>query len=757
LENSLPASQTRSRVAAGFGAVLAAGIAQAQPPVDPEQWTHCVASPVVSTPLLRTEAPSPGGPMVFSAAEAQAQDGRYQLQGKVTGGRGEQRISADSLIYNADTDRAQVTGNVRYQRGARLFTGDSAELNLSNDTGSIESAHFWLSDRHLRGEAQALHLLGPTETRLERVSFTTCDEGAEAWRLTASELRLDTAANEGIARHARLEFMSVPIFYFPYLSFPLQGRKSGLLTPSVSEGTVTGTELRLPYYWNIAPAQDATFTPRFMSRRGVLLESEYRYLGENSEGQLTLAHLPGDRVFGRDRSSLNYRHRGRPAAGWRTEVDYRYASDSDYLKNFGGQLSSTSATHLERRADIAYRGETWQANLLLQAYQTLDPSLPAATRPYQRLPQLRFSRDDDGPAGSTWDLRAEAVRFDRAEGVVGNRYDMQVGFGWPQRWAAGFLRPRLALRHTLYQLQQSEAGRDARPVRSLPLFSLDSGLLFERALNDRKGANDTALATQTLEPRLFYLYVPRRQQSNLIVDETGTQRVFDSSLPLFGVGQLFRENRFSGVDRVADANQISAALTTRFLDGRGRERFSASAGRILYFQNREVTLPGQAVETSRTSDWVAELKANWNSQFSARASVQWDSARRDLNRGVAQLRYLKNKRRVLRLAYRFDRERPGFVGIKQADLAFMWPLTPRWQVVGRWLRDVQGHTTLETLSGLEYQSCCWALRLVQRRYRVNAVDEEFSSSIWFQLELKGLTSVGRQVEKLLARDILADF
>lgn len=726
----------------------AAGSAGAAPGVDADTWAYCATQTGITT----TVSKSADGPMTFSADRAEVEDGRYLLQGAVRGGRGDQQLNADTLFYDTNTGNAEARGGVRYQRGSRVLTGDSAELNLDADTGRFSAARFWLGDRHLRGEAGALDLLGPNRSRLTDAGFTTCDEGAEAWRLTASELQLDTAANEGIARHARLEFMSVPIFYFPYLSFPLQGRKSGFLVPELAEGSVTGTTLSLPYYWNIAPDRDATITPRLMSRRGLLLDTEYRYLGPRSDGQLALAYLPEDRVMGRRRGSVDLRHRGNPAAGWRSSIDYRYASDSDYLKDFGAQLSSTSATHLERRADLDYRGDTWQAGLLVQGYQTLDPSLSPADRPYQRLPQLRLRGSDAGPAGLRWDLEGEAVRFDRAEGVIGNRYDLQAGLGWPRRWAAGFLSPRLALRHTRYQLQRSDPSRSARPSRTLPVFSLDGGLLFERRLGV---GDDTTPVTQTLEPRLYYLYVPRREQSTMIVDQAGNSRVFDAGLPLFGLGTLFRDNRFSGVDRVADANQLSAALTTRFLDGRGRERLRASAGRIFYFQDREVTLPGQAAETEARSDWLAELRANWSTRISAGASLQWNPSDRTLNRGVAQLRYQRDQRSVLRLAYRYQRERENFTGIRQTDLALMWPLTPRWQLVGRWLRDLRDQVTLETLSGLEYQSCCWALRVVQRRYRVDAVDQRFSSSIWLQLELKGLTSVGRQVEKLLARDILA--
>lgn len=724
------------------------------------EWLHCRA-PFVSEARVGAAVDSKSNKSApnkntdsaewsFSADQAVVEAGQYQLQGNVVGGRGAQRLSADRLHYDEKTDTAQLEGQVRYESAGQLLTGDKADLRLGTDSGVFTPARFWLIDKHLRGEAEQLELLDANRTRLQAARFTTCDEGDNAWLLKASSLELDTAANEGIARHARISFMHVPIFYFPYLSFPLEGRKTGFLVPSFGETSVAGTELSVPWYWNMALQRDMTLTPRIMSRRGVLLEGEFRYLNENSHGQLDVAHLADDRVFGDERSALSFKHEGTPATGWRTAVDYRFASDKDYLDDFGGELATSSATHLERRGELDYRGEHWRANLLVQGYQTLDENLAALARPYQRLPQLRItSREWLGPAGLSLSMAAEAVRFDRAEGVVGNRFDVQSHIGWPLRGAPGFLLPKLTLRHTQYALQDSlnevDPSADANPSRSLPMFSLDSGLVFERELSGWGRA-----ARQTLEPRLFYVYTPKRQQSDLIVDTAGQSRVFDSSLPLLGFNQLFRVNRFNGVDRVADANQLSAALSTRFLDAQGRELLNAGIGRIYYFQDREVTLPGQLIETDSHSDWLATMKSRWSATMSASASLQWDDKSEVLERGSLDWRYQKNARRVLRLGYRFEQDVR-----KQVDIAGMWPLSARWKVVGRVLRSVRDHVTLESLAGIEYQSCCWALRVVQRRFRVDASEEELNDSIWFQLELKGLTSVGRKVEDLLSRDILA--
>jgi LPS-assembly protein len=706
-----------------------------------DAWALCAPSPAAK-PVSSTQSDSETS---FSADTVSKEGAEYHLQGKVIGQRGEQRIEAQRLFYNEQTEQARAEGDVRYQVGERLLTSDTARLDMADDTGLFSPARFWLTDKHIRGRAETVELQSQTVTELQRAQFTTCDEGDNAWLLRASSLRLDTEENEGIARHARIEFMHVPIFYFPYLSFPLQGRKTGFLVPSFGESSVAGSELTVPWYWNIAPDRDATITPRFMTKRGVLLEGEFRYLNERSAGQLDVAHLSDDRVYEDDRSALQFQHTGDPAPGWRTRVDYRYASDNDYLDDFGNSLSTASVTHLERRGELNYQSDRWRAGLLVQGYQTLDDSLAATSRPYQRLPQLQLAISDWlGPAGLQMGFSAEAVKFARAEGVVGTRLDLQPHISWPLRGAPGFLVPKLTFRHTQYALEKNDPNTDANATRSLPLFSLDSGLVFERELSLGRARR------QTLEPRLFYLYVPKKDQADLIVDESGSARVFDSSKPLFSFAQLFRENRFNGGDRVGDANQLSSALSTRFFDEQGRELFSASLGRIFYFRDREVTLPGGTVQTDNASNWVAEMRSQWTSNMSARAALEWNTKDSELDRGTLDWRYQQGPRQMLRLAYRFERE-----VLKQVDVAAIWPITRHWHGVGRWLRSIRDQSTLETLAGLEYESCCWAARIVQRRHRDDVSVEEMSDSIWLQLELKGLTSVGRKVENLLARDILA--
>ncbi|WP_455198636.1 LPS-assembly protein LptD, partial [Kaarinaea lacus] len=572
-----------------------------------ELWRFCAPAPSKNSDdkegASQSSTTSSSKEMNFSADQVDVEGPRYQFRGKVVGRLGDQQISADSLDFDKDTEIAVASGNVRYEQDGQLYVGDHAEINIGKKTGNIYPAKFWITERHLRGSTDAIHIDSPTSTRLEGVFFTSCDEGNEDWVLRASSLKLDTENNEGIARHARINFMHIPIFYFPYLSFPLEGRKTGFLVPSIGDSNHSGTEITIPYYWNIAPHRDATLRPRIMSRRGTLLEGEFRYLNPRNAGEIDLEYIKDDQVFGEDRSAVSFHHQGRPFTGWHTQVNYRSISDEDYLDDFSSELAKSSATHLDRQASIDYRGDYLRASLLVQAYQTVDEDIPDTARPYERLPQLRLGlREQQGPGGLVVGLDSELVQFNRKQGVIGRRLDIQPHVGWPLREAGAYFLPRLSYRYTRYQLERSDSGFDDSPSRSLPLFSVDSGLVMERELTGWGKA-----VSQTLEPRLFYLNVPYRDQDNLIVDEVGTDSVFDTSLPLFSMEQLFRENRFTGGDRVGDANQLTAALGTRFLDASGRELFAASVGRIFYFRDREVTLPGGQVETDDSSDWVGEL------------------------------------------------------------------------------------------------------------------------------------------------------
>ncbi|HDP89927.1 MAG TPA: LPS-assembly protein LptD [Thioalkalivibrio sp.] len=528
--------------------------------------------------------------------------------------------------------------------------------------------------------------------------------------------------------------MNVPFLYTPWISFPITDeRKSGFLAPAIGNSDKRGFELETPYYWNIAPNYDATFTPRYMSDRGLQLNGEFRYLMPVNRGDLQLSWLDDDayedqRWLGRWRNTL------RPSTHSRVDIDLNGVSDKRYFDDLSTSLDVISATHLDRRMDARWWFDQGEVLLRLQGYQTVNETLLSTQYPYRRVPQLLFTGGiPDGALGLDYGLRAEWVQFDHDDLVNGSRLDLKPSIALPVRTPGSFLEPRLSGRYTAYRLDDSLPADQREPDRLVPTFSLDSGLIFEREASDR--------AIQTLEPRLFYVYTPYRDQDDLPVFDTGDLT--------FTFDQLFREDRFSGPDRVGDANQLSLALTSRLVDtASGRERLRASLGQIFYFEDREVTLPDQPAETRTESDLAAELGAQLGNFWKIDSSLLWNPDTEQTARGSTRIQYRRDSRHVFNLGYRYRED-----DFEQAEISFGWPLSRRWNGVGRWVYALDDNRDLEALGGLEYESCCWKARLVARQY-VTDGGTEYNNAIYFQLVLKGLMDVGRNIEDLLEEGIL---
>lgn len=699
----------------------------------------CRAETLAAPPL----PPPPGaaGTTLLNANEALTdENGVVTLVGDVAAYRDRQSLHADRAVYEQQSSRIEATGNVRYLREGLLIEGDRGELLLDDDTGTLDNAGFRLFERHGRGSAGNVSMLDRDVTVLLGASYTTCDPGDEDWLLRASRVRLDRASGTGTARNARLSFMGVPFLYTPWLSFPIDDRrKSGFLTPEVKDSSRNGLEIALPYYLNIAPRYDATLTPRYMHKRGTMLETELRYLNARSAGILDLSYLPDDRLAGEKRSLFGYRHTAQPAMGFGLDVDYHRVSDPDYFRDFGTGLSVASITHLEQRAVLNYQAERWNASARVQRYQTVDETIAPARRPYRQEPALTFrSQLPEHNFRPNYRLIGSYVDFRHSDRLEGRRLEAQPAVTLPMYTLAAYAQPTLTLRHTSYALDAAP-GQDDGIDRTLPVVSVDTGVFLER--ETRWGGREML---HTLEPRLYYLYVPYRNQDEL--------PLFDTGIPDFNFTQLFRDNRFNGSDRVGDTNQVSAALVTRLIDAQtGRERMRAGIGQIYYFQDRRVQLTGET-ETARRSDIVAEATAALTASVSLRADARRSEESGRIDRAGLSLGYRPAPRSVVNLAYRFREDT-----LEQTDLTLLWPLGRRWHAVARHNYSLHDERTLETLAGVEYRSCCWRLRLVNRRHLDNVVADttpEYNRSIYLQLELIGLASLGDDLESLLERGIL---
>ena len=718
---------------------LAAASALSQPLVlvaaeTEDRWALC---PPVVDPRAPEIPPYTAAPEATQATadEAFAQaDSTTRLQGTVVVQQGQATLLSDTAEYFRNEDRLRVEGNVSYRADGLRIESDRAQLLLGEQSGFFDNARFHVPDAHAFGSADRIQAEDSEHILLSGISYTTCDPAQPDWQLRAEELSLDKATNTGEAWHASLAFKGVPFFYSPYLNFPLEGRKSGLLPPTLGTSDRNGTDFSLPVYWNIAPNQDATFTPRYISRRGGMLMGEYRLLTPNTNGQINSSYLSDDELYGDDRDYLSVRHYARISQGWQSDLVYRRTSDNDFFTDdLGGSEESASQTHLERRADLSYTDRHWYFLARTQEFQTLS-----GTSPYQRLPQLRL--DGSMPERRNrlrFALESEAVSF-RHDSLIptGDRVDLKPSVSLPLGGPAWFLKPSLAWRHTQYQLSDDAA--DETFERSLPISSLDSGLFFERSLE----LADTPFI-QTLEPRLFYLNVPYEDQDTLPLFDTGELD--------FSFSQMFSDNRFSGADRQGDTEQLTFALTSRLLTERsGRERVRAAIGQIYYFRDRQVTLTTAEPDLTReSSDIIGELAISPGDALSMRFTEQWNPEDDRMERLNARLRYSPVRRKVLNMAYRYKREDD----LHQADVAMFWPLTRQWRVLARYQYDLENELPLDVIGGVEYESCCWSVRLLQRAER-NTIDEELNHSTYLTLELKGLASLGRDLEESVSRGIL---
>ncbi|MBK8163682.1 MAG: LPS assembly protein LptD [Gammaproteobacteria bacterium] len=706
--------------------------------IDDEQWGLCKPRTEANTLPSDLFNGQHNGETILSADEAEILNRDIVLlRGDIRARQTNQYLRADSATYWKTSDQLHAEGHILYFNDDLAISGENAELSLGRNTGIINETSYDLPSRHARGTAEAATIESKDLTILSGVTYTTCDIEDNAWLLRSSKLRLDQNSGVGTAKNVMLSFKRVPFFYFPYISFPIDDRrKSGFLTPSYAHSNDNGTEFTLPYYINLAPQFDATLTPRLISKRGSMITSELRYLSPINRGQLDLEYLPGDDLAGKDRSLFSFQNMSRFTNHLSSNIDIVHVSDTEYFRELGNSLSLSSITHLRQLASLDYRSDLWTSAVRLENYQTVDDTIPDDSKPYQRLPQLLFRTikpDEDGALN--YNVFGEYVDFKHDDRISGRRIDLQPSIEYPFRSLSAFLTPTIRLRQTLYTLNSSDPLQDSRPSRTVPSLSMDSGVFLER--DSQWG---TSAMIHTLEPRLYYLYSPFREQTDI--------PLFDTALPDFSYSQLFRNNRFSGNDRVGDANQISMALTTRFFEKEtGSERLRASIGRIFYFKDREVSLNNQP-ETESTSDVVAESVASILPKLTSRLDVRWNQESRKIDKGSVHLQYMPNAHSIFNIAYRYRESE-----LEQSDISFLWPLGRHWHIIGRRNYSLLDHRALETLAGLEYQSCCWRTQLVNRRY-INDDLGETRENLYIQFELKGLTSIGDSLESVLGQGIL---
>ncbi|UQS13543.1 LPS-assembly protein LptD [Pseudomonas sp. HS6] len=759
------------------------------------------------------------------------------LAGDVVLRQGSMQVeSQEASLYQAES-RAELKGDVRIRDNGALIVGDHADVQLDTGEAKVDNAEYVMHKSRIRGNALYAKRAENAIIRLKDGTYTTCEPNSNAWQLKGNNITLNPATGFGTATNVTLRVKDIPILYTPYIYFPIDDRRqSGFLPPTIGTSTDTGFMLVTPYYFNLAPNYDATLYPRYMSKRGMLVEGEFRYLTKSSEGQFGAAFL-NDEDHDRDlqtdskqtRYMYNWQHKGGLDSRIYTQVDYTKISDPYYFQDLEtDQIGVKSGDYVNQQGSISYRGDSYTARLNAQAYQLATVS---SITPYDRLPQITFNGQlPFHPDGLNFDYETELVRFDRdlltgnytdkdggpfnADGTVGTprldtnvagldrsngtRLNLKPGVSLPLNWTYGFFKPSLKYQYTQYDLDLDGQGKNdlvtnrnnasklgesfnSSQNRGVPIASIDSGLYFDRNTS-YFGKN----YRQTLEPRLFYLYVPEKDQKDI--------PAFDTSEYTFSYASLFRDNRFSGADRVGDENKLSLGVTSRWIEDDGFERQRVSVGQAVYFKDRKVQLPGvdfadRDDARSNVSPYALEYEYRWNRDWRTTADYNWDPDSRSPRSGSAMFHYQPedNPNKVVNVGYRYrndqvrydqntgkwtvgggDYGRPGdanyvkdYYKIEQHDFSVIWPIVPQWSAISRWQYDYNRNRTLEAFGGFEYDNCCWKLRLINRYWvsydefsQQAPENEKGDHGVFLQIVLKGLGGLtGAKTESFLDKGI----
>lgn len=698
-------------------------------------WGACRVD--VPSPLPVPDSDVPDGELEVISGKVEFNlSGDARFTDEIVLRSGNNVLRADGAEYNSLQGVFSVEGGVEFRAPGKSVQAKNAEFNKNTGNLKFESAEFQIWTVPARGVASRIEVESEGLLRLEEVAYTSCPVGNDDWMLRARKIEIDQNTGIGTARGARLRFKGVPLLYFPYITYPVTNqRKTGLLIPDFGTSNSRGVDLAFPFYWNIAPRYDLTFTPRYMSRRGLQANTDFRYLARNTDGILTGEYLPDDDGTSTDRWLYKWFNQTRFFSDWRTTVDVVGVSDSNYFEDLSRSLRATSQTNLRRHMDIEFYNNAWSGLLQVQNFQTIDDSITAVDKPYTTLPHLAVRGfSPHGLFGLQYTLDGALTYFDRNAGVTGLRGRIRPEIALPIHTRFIDIAPSVAIDHTQYDLNKTLPDESDEPSRTLPIFGVDLTSVFERITNRQQWL-------QTLEPHLMYAYIPFRNQDDI--------PVFDTIVPDLNVVQLFRKNRFVGYDRIGDTNQLTAGLSTRLINASdGDEFLRATVGAIRFFSTNNVTLPGVVPRDNHTSDYLAELSMKLFGNWRTKLGYQWNSDERKTELGEARLLYQRDDFRIANISYRFRQDL-----LEEVDVALAWPLPGPWNFIGSYDFSIEDSQTLETVVGLEYETCCWAIRTNFRRTLASR-DGNLDNSISLQLLLKGFGSPDSGADRLLDRGIL---
>jgi LPS-assembly protein len=652
------------------------------------------------------------------------------LVGGVRLQRRDQQIDADDIRITKSTEAIQAHGNVLYVDPTSQIRSPEIRVDNLNDRAEFEQPEFEMRQRHARGQAKRIDKLDEYRSRYTDLEYTSCDPDDSAWHLRASELEIDRESGRGEATSTTLYIKDIPFLYLPYFQFPVDDRRmSGMLTPSLGYDDTNGATVIVPVYWNQAPNYDMTITPAWYSQLGLQLNTENRYLFDTNRGQIDLSYID-DRNFGESRWFRQWRNETTLPFDVNAAVLLAGVSDRDFFQDFPTVASQYKDTrHLERYVRLNRNGALWQSELLWQDYQTLDEDTAVTARPYSRLPRFTLDAQPQAWQGQLLlPVHFETVSFERDDSVTGRRTHFVPSIRWKSANSWYFFEPDLQLAFTDYALDDNPG--DDSLNRALPTLGVDSGLIFERT------AGSHGQWRQTLEPRLYFLYTPYRNQDDI--------PNFDTSLVASTYSNLFLNNRFNGADRIGDASQVTFGLVSRiFDDASGSELLHARAGQIFYFEDRRVSLDGSRDQATR-SDLIAELDLWPDSTLSINTRMVYDPEAQTINERDFSVNYSDNGL-AANVGYYFTED-----VLEQGLASVAYPINERWGMVAKLHRSLKFNKPVENLLGISYESCCWGLKILAGQTGNPA--EKFAvtdNSIYFEFTFKGLSQAGQDIDTQL--------
>ncbi len=655
-----------------------------------------------------------------------------KVGGEVCINMGNQSVETKELFYNDKNQSVKIDTPLIYRDANQIINAKTAQIDLDKKQANMEELTYFIKSSQANGSASHLTTNDKT-SQLQNLTYSTCPQDNQQWFIKAQNADIDQQSQIGTFRKMSLRFKGVPLFYFPYAKLPLNNQRlSGWLIPEIRNSSRSGFELAIPYYFNIAENTDATLIPRYITKRGAMLGAEFRYLGDNYSGELFANYLANDKETNIDRGFFEYQHRQNFSQNWSLNTRLNHVSDKQYFEDFGNNVFATSQAYLYSFMNINGFGDNWRFKAKLNDYQIISNNISLAAQPYQTLPHLDFNWFNNSNSTLNYGIDSQWDYFYKEQAITAMRLDIAPYI--EKTFINRFSRftPRLSYRYSNWNYDEEQYSNldKLTKQRSLPIVSLDYSIYFEK--QQKNGG------TSSIEPRLFYLYAPYRNQQNI--------PLFDTHDLTFGSSLLYQNNAFTGADRQSDANQLSVGISNRHFDASGTEQWNFLLGQINYFQDRLVQLDNR-IATRSTSPIITEFNYFYR-HWKATASVHWDTDLNQSERALLKFQYKGKNKSLFNFAYRFRQGK-----IEQLDTSVVLPIGQNNRFIARWNYALDAHSTIEAIAGFEHKNCCWATRLVARRYVINE-QGEMNNGLFFELQLNGLGAIGRNPRRLLKQSIL---